>query len=521
MPESYSPVGAARAPFALLSHFAWLSLVAFTVVTLLLASLFEGLARRDIVGVGEHNNVALASTLANTIWPAYAAFLPQASRLDGERLREHVHTRRLHARLVDLMAGAHVLKVKIYDLRGRTVFSTEAAQIGEDKSGNGGFLAARDGTPVSELTHRDSFSAFERTIENRDVLASYLPVRPAGPEGAVTAVFELYSDVTPLLADLARTRTQVVGGVVAILGTLYVFLYAVVRRANGVIRSQHASLATEISARERAEAQVRDYNARLEREVAERTAALQVALEGAQAASRAKSTFLANVSHELRTPLHGILGFARLGQDRHGVVPTEKLGGYFGQIRDSGNRLLSLVDELLDLARLEAGEVSLARDVLDPCTLGADTLAEFHAIAAERSLRLELCADPALPAIAGDEGKLRQVLRNLVANSARLAPAHSAIVVQVDSAPGSVRFRVVDEGPGIPPGEEAGIFEKFVQSSRTRSNAGGTGLGLSISREIVAAHGGRIWAEPDRAEGAALCVELPALAGDAGLARAS
>jgi hypothetical protein len=162
--------------------------------------------------MGESNNQALTRLLANSLWPTLMPYLAAADAMPTERLAAHPDREQLAAALATHLRGLNVAKVKVYDLGGRTVFSTEASQIGEEKSNNPGFQAALFGRITSELTHRDEFSAFDRVIENADLLSTYIPVRRA-TDGAVGAVFEVYDDVTPFLARVERMQWMVVLGV--------------------------------------------------------------------------------------------------------------------------------------------------------------------------------------------------------------------------------------------------------------------------------------------------------------------
>ena len=174
---------------------------------------------------------------ANTLWPHFSEFVRSSAALDHKALQSHPEVARLHQAVVQELTGTDVLKIKIYDLDGRTVFSTEAKQIGEDKSKNAGFVSARGGKPASELTHRNQFSAFEQTVENIDVVSSYVPIRRAGSD-AVEAVFEIYSDISPLLGRIRDTRNTVTASVTAVLLALYAALFFIVRHADNVIRRQ-------------------------------------------------------------------------------------------------------------------------------------------------------------------------------------------------------------------------------------------------------------------------------------------
>ena len=254
--------------FRLLRYFSITSLIAFLIVTGLLGSFYRKTALRDLIEFEENKNVALTQAFSNSLWPQFAPFVTSVSGLRGEELRALPETARLRQAVVAQMDGLSVVKVKIYNLEGLTVFSTEASQIGEDKSTNAGYLSARSGNVASELTHRDTFSAFESTIEDRDVLSSYVPIQPGGPTGPVEGVFELYTDVTSLLERIKLTERNVVVEVSLILSSLYAVLFFLVRHADNVIRRQHIE-------RNRAEAALQRARDELEKIVAERTAQLR------------------------------------------------------------------------------------------------------------------------------------------------------------------------------------------------------------------------------------------------------
>jgi signal transduction histidine kinase len=259
-----------------------------------------------------------------------------------------------------------------------------------------------------------------------------------------------------------------------------------------------ASLVREVSERKRAE-----------RELKQQARALVEARVAAETANQAKSVFLANMSHELRTPLHGILGFARRGLKKAATASAETLHGYFAQINQSGGVLLTLLNDLLDLAKLEAGKMLFAFETADLTVLLSTVVDEFRSLTAEQHLTIQYRAPDDVPQVSVDAGKIMQVIRNLLSNAVKFSPPGSTIGLSLQIETAGVLVAVCDQGPGIPVAELDTVFDKFVQSSSTMTGAGGTGLGLAISREIITAHGGRLWVENRPEGGAVFAFVLP------------
>lgn len=225
-----------KKPFQLLRYFTITSLTAFVLVAVSLVTFYRQVAVSELLEIGESKNAALTQIFSNVIWPEFASFLGSASELSPDAIRAHPETARLRQVVLEQMQGLSVIKVKIYNLEGMTVFSTEESQIGENKSENAGYIAALHGELASELTHRDTFSAFEGEIENRDVISSYVPIQKGG--SGVIGVFEVYDDVTPLLEHIAVAQRNIAIGVALILILLYAILFLLIRRADNLIQRQ-------------------------------------------------------------------------------------------------------------------------------------------------------------------------------------------------------------------------------------------------------------------------------------------
>jgi len=288
---------------------------------------------------------------------------------------------------------------------------------------------------------------------------------------------------------------------------------------------------TDIHDAKQAEQELKRHRDGLAGLVEERTASAEAARreaeaarEAAEAASRAKSEFLANMSHELRTPMHAILSFASFGVDKAGQAEREKLLHYFSNIQKSGNRLLLLLNDLLDLSKLEAGKMEMRLRTIDPSLVLEEALGEAEALAKSRDIRIELRPPAQALRAQLDASRLQQVIGNLLSNAIKFSPPGGRILLSLEAvqmpragrAPDQQRaaleIRVRDEGIGIPEAELEAVFDKFVQSSNTKNGAGGTGLGLAICREIVHAHGGVIEARnnPPPQRGSCFVLRLPA-----------
>ena len=229
--------------FKLQRYFSITSLVAFAIVTIVLSTFYRQVALKDLRDLAERNNVALTKTFANSIWPEFGSFVNSASDVNVEDLKSHPENIKLGDAVQAQMAGLTILKVKVYNLNGLTVFSTEADQIGDDKSDNAGYLSAKSGEVASELTHRDTFSSFEGVIEDRDVISSYVPIYGEDTSNGVEGVFEIYDDVTDLLQKINTTQRIITIGVILTLGALYVALYFIIRRAELILKKMNSERA--------------------------------------------------------------------------------------------------------------------------------------------------------------------------------------------------------------------------------------------------------------------------------------
>ncbi len=277
----------------------------------------------------------------------------------------------------------------------------------------------------------------------------------------------------------------------------------------------------DISVRKGAEDQLIKYRDHLEEMVQDQIKDLVVAREKAEQASKSKSEFLANISHEIRTPLHGILSFADLGMMKIDSTEKDKLLEYFTLIGQSGKRLLALLNDVLDFAKMESGKMEY--HFATGCLYQAVQIVcmEFSSFAKDKSVDITVEKPSIMTTASFDLNRIMQVMTNLVSNAIKFSHDGDKITISFEEstldrdgeASPAIKMSICDQGVGIPEDELENIFDKFTQSQRTsKSVVKGTGLGLAVSREIIKAHNGIITAENIEPSGAKMSIVLPLFA---------
>jgi GAF domain-containing protein len=310
-------------------------------------------------------------------------------------------------------------------------------------------------------------------------------------------------DAEPGLAEHSRAITQKSGVRSALVAPMFsmgstIGALSVGRRAPGGFSEREVEMIRTFAD----QAVIGMENVRLFREIQEKSAQLEVA-------SQHKSQFLASMSHELRTPLNALLGFNEmiLG-DIYGEVPDE-MRPPLAQMQASGKHLLRLINNVLDLAKIESGRMELALAEYSVHDTVESVRSSLQPLAVEKGLEFLATVPADIPLAHGDPGRITQCLLNLAGNSLKFTRA-GKVEISVAVSDGLLRYRVADTGIGIPPDKIEGLFTEFKQTDATvASEYGGTGLGLSISKKFVEMHGGRIWVESEPGRGSVFTFELP------------
>ena len=529
-------------------------------------------ARRDLLAIHESGNVNLTRLFANALWEKdFAPFVAKAQDISieecaaiadvkdeadgkmkapaekkacfsevGKKIMGIKGFAELNAKVYDSMKKSTVFKIKVFDLRGVTIYSSEHGQMGEDKSSNAGWRgAAVDGKPKSELTFRDKFSAFEGVVEKRDLISSYMPVLQPGSD-QIVGVFEIYSDVTPFLdqikATSANIKTTATGNqakveeaaassqtrveesenemqliLLGMTGVLFVGLFLIVRRAAAIMASQEHD----------------NQQAQQKLSQSEKMASL--------------GQMVAGVAHQLNTPL--AFTYNNVGMVMEALksfrLPLKVAGAVGASVKlAQGSEITLAIDE--DMR--EASQVDpMDLDVEMPAEMLKDTIqgieqmremvenlrdftrldrtkvAKFdlnkglhNVIYIAKSViptRITVVEDfSPLPSLECNPSQLNQVFLNLINNAAQSISGDGSVVVKSTADGQNVRIDVTDTGSGIPADVLPHIWESYFTTKKEQE---GTGLGLAIAKSIVEEHGGKISVQTQVGQGTTFTVSLP------------
>lgn len=534
----------------------------------------DSAARRDLLSIHEAGNVNLTRLFANALWDRdFAPFVAKAAQISidacraiadvkdekdgkmkppaekkacfaevGKKIAAFPEFAALNAKVFDTMKKSTVFKIKVFDLRGITVYSSEHAQMGEDKSTNAGWKgAALNGKPISELTFRDKFSAFEGVVEKRDLISSYLPVLAPGTE-RIVGVFEVYSDVTPFLNQIKQTSadikkaaadnqgkveaaatenqdkvdgaaTQTLAIVMGLLLLLFGALFAIVWRAAAIIARQEKD-------RDQAQQQLAQ---------SEKMASL--------------GQMVAGVAHQLNTPLafsSNNIQMAMMALDSY-VLPLQVAGTFTRVVQksDGDKVLVNVVEARSRIAGIDANDldIKMPQAMLQDTLQGIDQMRElvenlrdFTRLDRSKTSRFDLNKSlqnviyiaksvipteidvisdfGQLPEIDCNVSQLNQVFLNLLNNAAHAISGPGTITVRSSVEGERIRVDVTDTGSGIPAEHLSHIWDNYYT---TKPAGEGTGLGLPIARTIVSEHGGEISVQTKTGEdsGTTFTVYLP------------
>lgn len=533
--------------FNLLRNFSVFSLSGFVLSIVLLSILYKQQATGTLVMSTEENNVILTNVFAKNIWPEYGIFLTSTQRLSNQELAADPLTQKLYNQLTTQLENSPIAKVKVFDLQGRTVFSTNINQLGSDKSQSPGFLSAKNGRPLSQLNHRDTFKAIEQVLEDRHLLSSYIPIRD---NEKIVAVFELYTDVTPLLLEIERTSRKIVLGSLLILGLLYLILNLFVRQADTKLKNQYQQL-------QDSENRYRQQSLELDHRVKQRTQELSQTLEELrntqtvlihQEKMSALGELVAGVAHEINNPVNFIHGNLYHVEDYSNTL-LEVLDLYqqyyphpHANIYQHMKTLdMDFIQQDLGkmLASMKVGTKRIQEIVLSLCNFSRKDQADIKMVNIHEGiestlmiLQHRLKPHPPRPTISVERnfdnlplvecyaGQLNQVFMNILSN--RIDALDSAFGYKTQATQNSpkitittiaweqtIRITIADNGTAMSEVVKPYIFKPF---SDTKALSKDTSIAMTISHHlIVEKHGGKIDCIYQEDVGTQFIIEIPVL----------
>jgi signal transduction histidine kinase len=404
----------------------------------------------------------------------------------------------------ELQALAEVSRAVSSTLDLETVLSRIVARAIELSAAHGGVIYEYD-----EMGQKFQVRGAHRLDEDLAAVLRATPIRPgegvAGRAAALRAPVQVADVLDEQTYDVGRIQSlfrrhgyRALLGVPLlfeqrILGVLVIWRREAKAFAQGVVNllqtfANQSALAVE--------------NARLFREIAEKSRQLE-------AASQHKSEFLANMSHELRTPLNAIIGFSEVLTDRMFGELNEKQEEYLKDIYASGTHLLSLINDILDLSKIEAGRMELELTDFHLPTALDNALTLVRERAGRRDITLQTSVDERLGEVRADERKIRQVVLNLLSNAIKFTPEGGLIELAAVPKDGCMEVSVSDTGIGIAPEDQEKVFEEFRQVGTAEKKAEGTGLGLTLCRKFIELHGGKIWVKSQLGAGSTFTFTIP------------
>ena len=488
--------------FNLIKSFSLGSFVAIIVAAILLGWMYRIIAINELKNQGERYNVVLARAMSNAIWSQVKGVMDMVSinkKFTYEEKNYSILV--LDSSVKELLDNTNVLKIKIFDNSGRVIYSTSHEQIGllEQKEYFTTDVAKRKEI-LTKLAYKETITSTKGTMKERHILESYLSIKNQ-KNSNVEGFFEIYTDITESYHHMEKSQITFMSVLGSILVIVYLTLFFVVRHADSVIKKQAKEREGNLH-------EIENINADLDDYAKELAMARDLALE----ASKAKSAFLANMSHELRTPLNAIVGYSEMMAEEMKFEGRDADASDLNKIKTAGAHLLAVINDILDLSKIEAGRMELYLESVNVTSALNDVVETAQPLADKKQNTIKVSIADDIDEMYTDLTRTRQVLLNLLSNSCKFTKngVVSIDVRRQQDNSGMIIFTVEDTGIGMDDEQLENIFEAFKQADlSTTKKFGGTGLGLTISKRCCDMLGGKISVSSEPGTGSIFKVTLP------------
>jgi signal transduction histidine kinase len=446
---------------------------------------YRVVALEDLKKLTEKNTTMLSTTLANVVWPQINHMV---NATVGHKRESHDHDKYidgviqivrtlLDEPITDLLRGTSIIKVKIFNTEGLTVYSTDFRQAGIQMDANyKGNLAIRENRTISFTGFKDSIRDFSgNDLKDRFVISSYIPLNLEKSDSK-HGVFEIYNDATEIYQQINESQITFASVLFSSLFIIYFLVYFYVRKVDKVVKNNIE---------------------------------LAIARDTEKEANQAKSTFLANMSHELRTPLNAIIGYSEIIQENTQDSKDEESLEDSRRIHSAARHLLHLINEVLDISKIEAGQESVWIEYIKLHNLVNDVTTLIEPAIQKNNNKLKIEFDEQLDCIKTDSVKLKQIFFNLLSNAAKFTQNGEINLILRKDGPW-LSVMVVDTGMGIKAENIEKVFKPFSQADYSSTRRfGGTGLGLAITSHYCEMLGGSIEVSSEYKLGTTFTIKLP------------
>lgn len=455
------------------------------VCIILLTWMYRLVTFNELLNQSESNNIFLARSMANVVWPQISGIVKsvhqQTNHIGTDSKPNHEGLNMISVMLDEpiheVINGTNVLKVKLFDTNGLTIYSTTGADIGEREDADYlPILNAKRNIITTETRTQDQFISYQGdTVYGRFILSSYLPIHSPDND-AVDGIFEIYTDITDIYESINKSQIKFALVLASIFFIIFIIVHFLLRHLDKAIQ---------------------------------RNIELVVARDSAKNANFAKSSFLANMSHELRTPLNAIIGYSEILEEEAIFSHDSDVLDDIKKIQTAAKHLLNLINEILDLSKIEAGHMTLYMEEVALNVLIDEIVAVTGPLINKNNNRLTLHFSKDIDTIYSDMIKLRQILFNLISNSTKFTE-NGNITLHVAEKNQQLVIAVTDTGIGMTQEQITKLFSPFVQAdSSTTRKYGGTGLGLVITKQYVQMLDGEITVDSNPGRGSTFTIRLP------------